>query len=240
MEIKVFNTAVEVSEFVAKKLIERVKSYSKLNIGFATGRTMDAIYLNLINNVKKENLSFKDCKAFAVDEYIGLKKDSSNSFEQYLNLHVFDNLDFEKSNIFIPETNLEAIDEKCQEYELKIKNAGGIDFQLLGVGLNGHIGLNEPGSSLDSRTRIVALNSSTRNSNKALFRNESVPTVAVTMGIGTILDAKECCMVATGETKAEIVQKIINGDVNSKVPATALKQHKNSVLILDKNAAKLI
>ncbi len=240
MEIKVFNTAVEVSEFVAKKLIERVKSKSNLNIGFATGRTMDAIYLNLINNVKTESLSFKDCKAFAVDEYIGLQKDSSNSFEHYLNLHVFDNLDFEKSNIFIPETSLEAIDEKCQEYELKIKNAGGIDFQLLGVGLNGHIGLNEPGSSLDSRTRIVALNSSTRNSNKALFRNESVPTVAVTMGIGTILDAKECCMVATGETKAEIVQKIINGDVNSKVPATALKQHKNSVLILDKNAAKLI
>ncbi len=240
MEIKVFNTAVEVSEFVAKKMIDRLKINSKLNIGFATGRTMDAIYLNLVNYAKKDRVSFESCKGFAVDEYVGLVKDSSNSYEHYLNLHVFDNLNFKKSNIYIPETDLECIDENCQAYEMEIKNAGGIDFQLLGIGLNGHIGLNEPGSSLDSRTRIVALCSSTRNSNKALFRNESVPTTAVTMGIGTILDAKECCMVATGETKAEIVQRIINGDVNSKIPATALKQHKNSVLILDKNAAKLI
>lgn len=240
MEIKVFNTASEVSEFVARQVLQVVKAKPNANIGVATGRTMDAIYHYLVQFAVNESVSFSRANAFAVDEYIGLAKDSKNSYEAYLKLHLFNQLNFSPENLHIPGTDLDKIDELCHDYEKLIKESGGIDIQLLGIGLNGHIGLNEPGSSIDSRTRIVGLTSSTRNSNKVLFRNENIPATAVTIGIGTILESKECYLVATGETKAEIVQKIVNGDINTKIPATSLKQHKNSIIVLDRAAAKLI
>ncbi len=240
MEIKVFNSAAEASMFVADQILELVKQRPSANLGVATGRTMDAIYHKLVQRSQQENLKYNDVKCFAVDEYIGLAVDDPNSYESYLNLHLWNQLDFNKKNLFVPAVNQEDIDKAASEYEDQIKSCGGIDLQLLGVGLNGHIGLNEPGSSLDSRTRVVALTSSTRRSNKVLFRKGGVPLTAVTMGIGTILDSKYCLMVATGETKAEIIQKIVNGDINSKVPATAIKQHSNAILVLDKDSAKLI
>lgn len=240
MEIKVFNTASEVSEYVARQILELVQKKRDLTLGVATGRTMDAIYHKLIKMAVNENISFNQVRAFAVDEYIGLVEGSKNSYKEYLDLHLFDQLDFKKDNLYIPETVLEKVDESCKRYEEQIFAQGGIDLQLLGVGLNGHIGLNEPGSSNDSRTRIVGLTSTTRNSNKVLFRNETIPATAVTMGIGTILESKQCMLIATGETKSEIVQKVVNGDINSKVPATALKEHENCIIVLDKEAAKLI
>lgn len=240
MEIKVFNTASEVSEFVAKQILDLVIRKGNSNLGVATGRTMDAIYHKLIQLAVQHKTDFSKVKAFAVDEYVGLSDGSKNSYEEYLNHHLFNQLNFDKGNLFIPATNLDKIDESCMAYEESIQSYGGIDLQLLGVGLNGHIGLNEPGSSIDSRTRIVGLTSSTRNSNKVLFRNELIPSTAVTMGIGTILDSKECLLIATGETKSEIVQKVVNGDINSKIPASSLKQHKNCTIILDKAAAKLV
>jgi glucosamine-6-phosphate deaminase len=240
MEIKVFNTASEVSEYVAKQILELVQKKQDSTLGVATGRTMDAIYHKLINMAVKGNISFEQVRAFAVDEYVGLVEGSKNSYKEYLELHLFNQLNFHKNNLYVPKTVLEHIDESCKDYEDNIVKEGGIDLQLLGIGVNGHIGLNEPGSSADSRTRIVGLTSTTRNSNKVLFKNELIPATAVTMGIGTILESKQCLLIATGETKSEIVQKVINGDVNSKVPATALKQHQDCVVILDKEAAKLI
>lgn len=240
MEIKIFRTASEASEFVSDEIFQLVKSHPTASLGVATGRTMDAIYHKLVQRCQTDKIDFSKLKAFAVDEYIGLEEESQNSYRNYLNLHLFDQLNFLKENIFIPDVLRADIDLACREYEELIKKHNGIDLQLLGIGLNGHIGLNEPGSSLDSRTRIVALTSSTRNSNKVLFRKETIPQTAVTIGIGTILESKKCIIVATGETKAEIIQKIVNGDVNSKVPATAIKEHKNSILVLDQEAAKLI
>ncbi len=240
MEIKVFNTAAEVSKYVATEILDLVVEKPDANLGLATGRTMDAIYHKMVQLGARSKLDFSQIKAFAVDEYIGLSTESVHSYEYYLHLHVFDQLNFSKENIFIPKTRNADLDAACIDYENHIKHSGGIDLQLLGVGMNGHIGLNEPGSAVDSRPRIVALTGSTMNSNKSLFRGEHIPNTAVTMGIGTILDSKRSILIATGETKAEIVQKIINGDVNSKVPATALKQHPNNLIVLDKHAAKLI
>lgn len=240
MEIKVFNTAVEASEFVARELADQVKAKIDSNLGVATGRTMDAIYHRFVNLAQDEKLDMSSAKAFAVDEYVGLDPNSQNSYRAYLYLHLFNKLNFKEENIFIPDVFKEDIDLIGAEYEEQLQKAGGIDLQLLGIGLNGHIGLNEPGSSLDSRTRIVALTGSTMRSNKVLFKNEGMPLTAVTIGIGTILDSKKCFMVATGQTKAEIVQRIVNGDVNSKIPASAIKQHSNAYLILDKDAASLI
>lgn len=240
MEIKVFNTASEASEFVASEILEQVKVSQNCQLGLATGRTMDAIYHKLVQMAVTQKTDFSKVKTFAVDEYIGLSSGDCNSYEEYLKLHLLDQLNFRKSNIFIPATNSQEIDQCCLDYEAAIRDSGGIDLQLLGLGLNGHIGLNEPGSSVDSRTRVVALTSTTRNSNKVLFRKDSVPVTAVTMGIGTILESKKCILIATGQTKAEIVQKVINGDVNSKIPATNLKQHPNLLIVLDVQAAKLI
>lgn len=240
MEIKVFNSAVEVSKFMAEEVSLAIKSKPDLSLGLATGRTMDAIYHQLVLKSKEDQIDYSKVKAFAVDEYVGLSSDSENSFRFYLDLHVFNPLRFRKENIYVPRTDLANIDESCLDFEKSISKFGGIDLQLLGLGKNGHIGLNEPGSSIDSRTRVVALTSSTRHSNQALFESESIPNTAVSMGIGTILESKLCYLVATGQTKAEIVQKVVNGDVNSKVPATALKTHKKSYMILDKEAAKYI
>ena len=240
MEIKVFDSAVEASQYVAGQILDLVTASLSVNLGLATGRTMDSIYHHLVKKAVLVKTDFSKVKAFVVDEYIGLGPDSEYSFESYLNLHLFNQLNFRKENIFIPRTHLDDIDGACLTYEEEIEQVGGIDFQLLGVGMNGHIGLNEPGSSLDSRSRVVALTSKTIQSNKSLFSGSDVPKTAVTMGIGTILDSKACCMVATGETKAEIVQRLVNGDISSKLPASAIKMHKNSVLVLDKKAAKYI
>lgn len=240
MDIKVFNTAVEASEFVAKRLLDLITAKSSAKLGVATGRTMDAIYHRFVGLAQQMQLDLSQVKAFAVDEYMGLEPNSPNSYRAYLDLHLFNKLNFKPENLFVPDISKADIDAIGIEYEALIKKAMGIDFQLLGIGLNGHIGLNEPGSSLDSRTRIVALTGSTMRSNKVLFKNEGMPLTAITMGIGTILDAKQCCMVATGETKAEIVQKVVNGDISSKIPASALKQHPHAMLVLDKDAASLI
>lgn len=240
MEIKIFDTAVEASRFVANEILLAVTENPRSVLGLATGRTMDSIYHHLVQAAAKEKVDFSKVSAFAVDEYIGLEAESENSFEFYLYLHLFNQLNFAKKNIYIPKTHFDDIDSSCLQYEDAIKDLGGIDLQLLGVGMNGHIGLNEPGASFDSRSRVVALTSSTKQSNRSLFVGHEVPSTAVTMGIGTILESKKIFLVATGETKSEIVQRLVNGDVSSKVPASAIKMHKNSILILDKKAAKLI
>lgn len=239
MEIKVFKSAVDVSRFVVGNFIDVVKSEPRCGLGLATGRTMDAIYHHLVQKSLEEKIDYSTASAFAVDEYIGLREGSENSFEFYLNLHLFNKLNFTKENIYIPKTDIDRIDENCIKYEAQIQKVG-IDLQVLGIGRNGHIGLNEPGSGLDSQTRIVALTSSTRKANRSSFGEEILPQTAVTMGVGTILSSEKCLLVATGETKAEIIQKLVNGDVNSKLPASAIKTHKNSFLILDSAAAKLI
>lgn len=241
MQLKIKSTASEASEFLALALAEAIRKKPDICICFATGRTMDAVYHNLILEHKREPFDCSRVRAFIVDEYVGLPSGSEHSYRFYMDLHLFERLNFNPKLITTPDVQTKDIEEACREYEKAIRDAGGIDIQILGIGLNGHIGLNEPGSSLDSRTRLVALASSTRQSNRSLFSDGvEVPLTAVTMGIGTILESKKCYLLATGETKTEIIQKLVNGDINSQIPATALKQHKDFVLILDQEAAKLI
>lgn len=240
MNIKVLSNASECAELVASEIINLVQSQPDSNIGLATGRTMDAIYFHLVQQAVAQKVDFSKVKVFVLDEYVGLKESSDNSYLSYLGRHLFCHLNFSTENIHIPDVFADDVDSACFEYEQLIREVGGIDLQLLGIGLNGHIGLNEPGSAIDSRTRIVALTTQTMNSNKDLIKGESVPVSAVTMGIGTILESSRCILVATGETKSEIILKMVNGDINSKVPATSIKQHLNHLIILDRFAAKLI
>ena len=240
MDIKIFNSAVDASLFVAEEILKEIQRKPKCNLGVATGRTMDAVYFHFVKKSQLEDIDVSHVKIFALDEYIGLRQGSESSFEFYLRLHLINQLNFSNENINIPPSHMNNIDIECAEYEKKIIESGNIDLQLLGIGTNGHIGLNEPGSSLDSRTRVVALTSSTIESNKSLFLKGEIPKTAATMGVGTILESHKCILVATGETKAEIVQKLVNGDINSKIPASAIKLHQNAILVLDKEAAKLI
>lgn len=240
MEIKIFNTAAEASQFCAQMIADQVEFKKNTTLGVSTGRTMDAVYHNLVKTSLSEKIDYSAVRTFALDEYIGLKADSPYSFNSYLSLHLYEHLNLYEAMTNIPNVFANDLDLECYEYEEKIKSAGGIDLQVLGIGVNGHIGLNEPGSAIDSRTRVVALTSSTLRSNKSLFSDEVVPKTALTMGIGTIMEARKCVLIATGETKSEIIQKFIQGDVNSKVPATALKNHTNVCIILDKAAAKLL
>lgn len=238
MEILIKNTGSEAAELLANCIAGQIRTKPNSTIGLATGRTMDAVYYKLLEIHKETPLDCCLVNAFAIDEYIGLEKDDPHSFANYLDVHVFEKLNFSKENIHIPDVHAEDLDQACFDYEENIRRSGGFDLVILGIGRNGHIGLNEPGSAIDSKTRVVALTSNTKNANKALFKHKLIPSTALTMGIGTILESKQCILLATGETKSEIIQKLVNGDVHSKVPATALKTHPNFTLILDSDAAK--
>ena len=240
MEIKIFDSASIASKYTADLMANVLKKQPKAVLGVATGRTMDAVYHHLTDLYKKEPFDCSEAKAFALDEYIGLDVDSEHSYRSYLNFHLFDPLKFSSNNIFLPDVHSDNFDLAGINYEEEISKAGGIDLQILGIGLNGHIGLNEPGSAHDSKTRVVALSQSTRESNKALFGGREVPLTAMTMGIGTILDAKRLVLLATGKSKSEIIQRLVNGDVASMLPASALKLHKNALLVLDNESASLL
>jgi len=240
MEIKIYDTAAIAAKEAAKFIEKQVRVCPISNIGFATGRTMDAVYHNLVQLSKDKILDCSKITAFAIDEYIGLAKANPVSFEAYLTMHLFDQLNFNKHKIHIPNVFDPDHDQASFQYEELIKQVGGIQLQILGIGRNGHIGFNEPGSSEDCRTRIVALTSSTKDSNQSNLKDEKIPSTAMTMGLGTIMEAEQCVLIATGETKAEIIQRLVHGDINSHIPASVLKRHPNATLILDLDAAKLI
>lgn len=239
MNIKIEPTAAKAALNLSQIIANQVRIRPNSTIGFATGRTMNAVYYNLVEICKNNPIDFSAVSAFAIDEYIGLEMGDPCSFESYLNLHLFNHLNFDPNKIFIPKVHSKDLDQASIDYENQISKCGGLDLVILGIGLNGHIGMNEPGSSEDSRTRIVALTQSTRNSNQSVMGRQ-VPLTAISMGIGTILSANHCVLLATGETKAQVIQKLVNGDISSKLPASALKLHKNFELLLDKDAARLV
>lgn len=240
MELKIFESADQAANFTAGEIGKLLRLSPKSCLGVATGRTMDAVYHHLCQINKNEKFDCSKVKAFALDEYIGLGRKDENSYRHYLDTHLFRPLGFDIKNTFLPDVHGEDLDIAGYEYEKLIREAGGVDLQILGIGLNGHIALNEPGSAHDSRTRVVALSQKTRESNSSLFRNAQVPLTAMTMGIGTILESRRILLLATGATKAEIILKLVQGDIRSHLPASALKLHKNALLVLDREAAALL
>lgn len=233
--------AKDASLYLARKMAEAIRKKPDIVMCFATGRTMDAVYHELVQLNKNEPLDCSQVRCFIVDEYIGLKKDSENSYRHYMNEHLFNLLNFNEKNIITPDPHSKNHDEASRAYEENIREASGIDFLILGVGLNGHIGFNEPGSSFDSRTRVVAIAEETKSSNKTLFYNgEEFPKTAISIGIGTILESKKCYLLATGETKSHIIKRFIEEAPHGGLPVSALKNHLDFELILDKDAAKLL
>jgi glucosamine-6-phosphate deaminase len=209
-------------------------------LGLATGSTPKTLYAELVRMHKEEGLSFKNVISFNLDEYYPIERDAYQSYYRYMHRLLFDHIDIDPNNVHIPngEWPKEEIKQHCAAYDAAIEAAGGIDLQILGIGNNGHIGFNEPGSSLYSKTRLINLENSTRLANTYEFSNISeVPRLALTMGIGTILKAERIILLAWGPGKAPVIQKAVEGHVTEHVPASLLQHHPNCSFIVDEAAA---
>lgn len=211
----------------------------KAVLGLATGRTMEAIYAHLIERFRAGMLDFSRCTTFNLDEYVGIPPEDRHSYRYYMNKHLFSHVNIDVTRTHVPDGMAPDLDHAAKLYDQAINEAGTMDLQLLGIGENGHIGFNEPYSSLASRTRVVTLDPHTREQNSGLFDDgtQQVPTRAVTMGVGTILQARRTLLVATGSAKADIVASAIEGPVTASVTASALQLHPDCLVLLDEHAA---
>ncbi|MCO5725428.1 glucosamine-6-phosphate deaminase [Robiginitalea marina] len=229
-----------VANEIAQLIRQRQKQGKKAVIGLATGSTPTKMYEYLVRFHREEDLSFKNVVTFNLDEYYPMQPDSIHSYVRFMNEHLFDHIDIPKKNIHIPDGTLEKEDVRdfCKAYEARIREVGGLDIQILGIGRTGHIGFNEPGSSLGSTTRMVRLDRVTRlDAASDFFGLENVPTKAITMGVGTILSARRVIMMAWGEGKSSIIKQAVEGKIRESVPATFLQQHPNCQVIADRAAA---
>ena len=225
---------------IAALIKERNASGTNAVLGLATGSTPIGVYRELVRKHKQEGLSFKHVVTFNLDEYHPMPKDSIHSYHRFMWENLFSHVNIDPANVHIPDGTVsrEQVDRYADEYEEKIREAGGIDFQILGIGKTGHIGFNEPGSGYESRTRLVTLDTVTRRDAAAdFFGEEYVPREAITMGVATIMDAREIAILATGEHKSSIVRRAVEGDVDVEVAATFLQRHPNTTFYVDKAAA---
>ena len=245
--VKVFEDADLASYYVANKISELIKKRQlegkQAILGLATGATPKGVYRELVRMHKEEGLSFANVVTFNLDEYYPMQPDDINSYVRFMHEQLFNHIDIPTHQIHIPDGTVEAsaIEEHCKDYEDKIAFFGGLDLQLLGIGRTGHIGFNEPGSTIDSTTRLVTLNAITREDGIKDFNGlENVPTQALTMGVKTIVKAKEIYLMALSERKAPIVQQAINGMVSTAIPATFLQKLPHVEYVLDKQASSLL
>lgn len=244
MDIRIFpspEAAVrQLAGRIAALIRRRADEGRHVVLGLATGRTPLPLYAELICLHRGEDLSFTNVITFNLDEYEGLHGDHPRSYRTFMNEHLFDHVDVRPENIHIPDgmTDPRDMTDHCHSYERAIRDSGGIDLQILGIGRTGHIGFNEPGSGRDSRTRLVELDDLTRNDAASDFGGmDNVPRHAITMGCGTILAAREIALLAWGEGKASILERAFEGAVSDDVPASFLREHGHVTAYLDAAAA---
>ncbi|MBP1672233.1 MAG: nagB [Bacteroidetes bacterium] len=242
--VKIFSDYKEVSKAVAEEIASLIKVKKELGqmavLGLATGSTPISVYAELVRMHQEEGLSFENVITFNLDEYYPMAPQALQSYVLFMHAHLFDHIDIKPENIHIPDGTIsrDQITEYCTNYDLEIENAGGLDIQILGIGRTGHIGFNEPGSEINSPTRLISLDYVTiADAASDFYGEEFVPTRAITMGIATILKAKRVILMALGEGKAGIIQKAIEGTVTSDVPASFLQKHNNALFILDKTSS---
>lgn len=236
MEIICVNDYDEMSERAAAMIVDQINHKPHSTLGLATGSTPEGLYRRLIEKNKQSKVSFKDVTTFNLDEYIGLSEEDKNSYRYFMYSHFFEHIDIKRDNVHIPNGLAADLEKECKNYEAKIKK---IDIQILGLGLNGHIGFNEPGTSFSSRTHIVRLTESTRIANSRYFQKlEDVPKMAISMGIETILEVGKIVLMVSGDKKSLAVERLINGEISEDFPASILQSHPQVVLIADKEALK--
>lgn len=238
MEVVVRPDAGSATDLVARLIQRAVRQKPDLTLGLATGRTMEALYSKLVEDHAQGGTDYSCVTTFNLDEYIGLPPSHECSYRTYMQRHLFNSVNIRPENTHVPDGMAENTEVACARYEAMIATAGGIDLQLLGIGRTGHIGFNEPLSAMFSRTRAKALTPETMAQNRPLFPDPAMmPHRAITMGVGTILDAKRCLLLVTGAEKSGVVARAIEGPVTSMVSATALQMHPHCTVVLDEAAA---
>ena len=232
--------AEEIARAVADIYAAILKAKPNAVLGFATGSTPLPLYAELVRRVAAGEMSFADVTTFNLDEYVGLEPTHDQSYRYFMDTNLFNHIDVDPARVHVP-SGISVDAETLAAYDAAIVAAGGIDMQLLGIGCNGHIGFNEPGTPLDSLTHVVELTQNTREVNARFFASlDEVPTHAATMGIKTVMNARSIILIATGSSKAEIVKKFIEGPVTTEVPASILQLHPFVTVFLDHEAAALL
>lgn len=238
MEVIIKSDKTEASKLGAKIIARLIRENAKAVLGLATGSTPLPLYKELVRMHREEGLSFKDITTFNLDEYVGLDPANPCSFYSEMHKNLFCHLDLAKGASHLPDGMAKDIPASCAAYEAAIKAAGGVDLQLLGIGHDGHLAFNEPGSSLASRTRLKTLSQKTIKANSRFFGSEAkVPRHVMTMGLGTIMEAKQCVLLAFGKDKAEAVRDMVEGPVSASCPGSVLQFHEQAIILLDPEAA---
>lgn len=229
----------EMSLLAGKMMAEKIRSNPSITLGLATGSTPKGVYQYLIKDHHENGTSYQNVKSVNLDEYIGLPLNDPNSYHYFMQENLFNHIDIDQNHAYIPNGTAPDLEKECVRYENLINELDGVDLQILGIGQNGHIGFNEPGTPFNSRTHVVTLAEDTIEANSRFFNSiDEVPTQALSMGIASILDSKEILLLASGEAKAEALHRLLNEGVSEDFPASALKQHQNVTIIADKDALK--
>ncbi|WIV12255.1 glucosamine-6-phosphate deaminase [Proteiniborus sp. MB09-C3] len=238
MRIMIVNDYEEMSKKAAHIIASQIVLKPNSILGFATGSTPINTYKELINLYKNGVIDFSEVTSFNLDEYFELSKDNPQSYDYFMKANLFNHINIDDDRINIPNGMTDNIERECAEYEKKMKEAGGIDLQLLGIGRNGHIGFNEPADHFQSDTHLVQLDDDTIEANSRFFDSvDEVPTKAISMGIGSIMRAKKILLFASGTGKAEAIYDTVKGPITPRVPASILQLHPDVVIIADKEAA---
>ncbi len=235
MKVKI-QTKEKMNAEIAQLYIDMVKANPKCVLGFATGSSPLGVYQKIIEAYNNGEVSFKDVTSFNLDEYVGLDESNDQSYRFFMNHNLFDHIDINKENTHVP-CGIGDYEKAASEYDQMIADAGGIDLQILGIGSDGHIAFNEPGTSFDSLTHVAELAQSTINDNSRFFNSiEEVPTKAVTMGLASIMKAKKIVLIATGVNKADAIQGLLQGLITEKLPCSILRKHPDVTIYVDHDA----
>jgi len=243
LEIRIVDDYREMSEKAAALVAEQLRDKNNSVLGLATGSTPEGMYKELVKMYRKSCLDFSTVTTFNLDEYVGLSNQHPQSYCAYMHKHFFDCVNIKPEKINLPSLSKNEADpaKVCRDYDRKIEQAGGIDLQILGIGVNGHIGFNEPAKNLPVGTYLVGLSAETIEANSRFFSSpEEVPRKAITMGVGSIMFAKRILLLASGKSKAPAIRDSFNGYVTTEVPASLLQLHHNSIVLIDKDAASLL
>ena len=241
MRLIVTKNYEEMSKVAAKEMAEDIKRNPEIVLGLATGGTPVGMYKELIRMYNEGELDFSKVTSINLDEYVGLSGDHDQSYRYFMNTNLFNHINIDKNNTFVPNGLAENVEEECMAYDARIQDMGGIDLQLLGLGANGHIGFNEPGEALSVGTHLTDLKESTIEANARFFDSiDDVPRKAITMGLGGIMKSKKIIVIASGEGKADAVKAMVSGKISTNMPASMLQMHRDVVVIIDEAAAKLL
>lgn len=241
MKVIIAKSYDEMSKIAAKEIAKLLYVKPDAVLGLATGSTPEGVYKELIDLNKLNRVDFSKVTSYNLDEYKGLKGNHPQSYRYFMDTKLFNHININKDRTHVPNGIAVDFEKECKEYDEAIENAGGIDLQLLGIGGNGHIGFNEPSDFLNLNTHVTDLTEDTIKANSRFFEHiDEVPTQAVTMGLGSIMKAKKIILLASGEKKAEIIAKLVEDKISTRVPASMLQVHPNVLVIVDEEAAALL